>query len=73
MITVESTETAIRVTIPKDDIPPDQVNKFLEWLRFESLARQSKLTEADANRLADEIKTSWWSANKSRFIDPSQQ
>ena len=71
MITVESTETSVRVTIPKDELPSERLDAFLDWLRFESLARQSHLTEQEADRLADEIKAGWWARNKNRFIAPS--
>ncbi len=57
MITVESADTDVRVTIPKDEVPADRPNSFLDWLRFEAIVRRSNLTEVDAGRLAEEIKT----------------
>ncbi|HEY5043800.1 MAG TPA: hypothetical protein VIK53_17650 [Verrucomicrobiae bacterium] len=68
MITVEKTDADLRVTIPKDAVPPKRLNALLDWLRLEELAQRSHLTEADADRLADELKAGWWSANKDRFI-----
>lgn len=68
MITVETTETGVRVTIPKDEVPADRLNSFLDWLRLEAVARRSDLTEAEANRIAEDLKAEWWSANKHRFI-----
>ena len=68
MITVEKTNTDVRVTIPKDAVPPEQLNAFLDWLRLEEIAQRSRLTEADADRLPEEIKADWWAANKDRFI-----
>ena len=68
MITVEKTEADLRVTIPKDAVPPKRLNALLDWLRLEELAQRSHLTEADANRLADELKAGWWAANRDRFI-----
>ena len=73
MITVEKTNTDVRVTIPKDAVPPEQLNAFLDWLRLEEIAQRSRLTEVDANRLAEDIKADWWAANKNRFIPPSEQ
>ncbi|MBM3891095.1 MAG: hypothetical protein FJ388_18435 [Verrucomicrobia bacterium] len=72
MITVETTEASTRVTIPKDEVPPDRVNRLLDWLRLEALARRSRLTEAEADRVAEEIKAGWWSANKERFVKPTE-
>ena len=67
MITVERTEAVLRVTIPKDAVPPKRLNALLDWLRLEELAQRSRLTEADADRLAEELKADWWAANKDRF------
>ena len=73
MITVEKTNTDVRVTIPKDAVPPEQLNAFLDWLRLEEIAQRSRLTEQDANRLAEDIKADWWAANKHHFIAPSER
>ncbi len=71
MITVETTDTGVRVTIPKDEVPADRLNSFLDWLRLEAIVRRSSLTEEEAGRLAEEIKTGWWAANKVRLIQPA--
>lgn len=73
MITVETTETDVRVTIPKDAVPPKQLNAFLDWLRLEEIAQRSGPTEEDADRIAEEIKAEWWTANKDRFIPPGER
>ncbi len=67
MITVEATDAGVRVTIPKDEVPPERVNSFMDWLRLEAVARRSGLSEADADRLAEESKADWWAKNKGRF------
>ena len=68
MITVEKTDADLRVTLPKDAVPPKRLNALLDWLRFEEIAQHSHLTEVDADRLAEEMKAGWWAANKNRFI-----
>lgn len=73
MITVEKTDTFVRVTIPKDAVPPKELDAFLSWLRVEEIVQRSRLTEEDANRIADEIKAEWWAANKDRFIPPDKR
>ncbi|MSU59188.1 MAG: hypothetical protein EXS35_13650 [Pedosphaera sp.] len=73
MITVDKTESDVRVTIPKNAVPPEQLNAFLDWLRLEEIAQRSRLSEADADRLADEIKSEWWAANKEKFIPPGER
>jgi hypothetical protein len=73
MITVEKTKTDVRVTIPKGAVPPEQLNAFLDWLRLEEIAQRSRLTETNADQLADEIKGDWWDANKEKFIPASER
>ena len=73
MITVETTEAGLRVTIPKGEVPPERLGSCVDWLRLEALASRGDLTETDADRLAEEAKASWWAANKDRFIPPGEQ
>ena len=73
MITEEKTETDLRVTIPKDAVPPKRLNALLDWLRLEEISQRSHLSAADADRLADELKAGWWAANKNRFIPLHEQ
>lgn len=47
MITVETTPASTRVTIPTDDVSPDRLRPFLDWLRLEAVARRSQLNEDD--------------------------
>ena len=48
MITVETADTGVRVTIPKDEVPADRLNSFLDWLHLEAIVRRSRLTEKEA-------------------------
>ena len=73
MITVEKTGADVRVTIPKDAMPPEQLNAFLDWLRLEEIVQRSRLTEEVANRIANDIKAEWWASNKNRFIPPDER
>ena len=73
MITVENTPTDVRVTISKDAVPPKRLNALLDWLRLEEVVQRCRLTEADADLIANEIKASWWVANKDRFIPPGER
>ena len=69
MIAVEANNNEIRVKIPTDGMSPEAVRAFLDWLRLEAAARRSRLTDDEAWRLSEEIKSSWWDKNKSRFND----
>ncbi len=45
MITVETTDAKVRVTIPKNEVPTERVNWFIDSLRLEAIAGKSHLTE----------------------------
>jgi hypothetical protein len=70
MITVESTDAGLRVTIPKGEVPPERVSSWLDWLRLEATVALSRLSEQEADRLAEEVKADWWARQKARFIKP---
>jgi hypothetical protein len=72
MITVERTDSDVRVTIPNDAISLKRMNALLDWLRLEEIAQRSRLTEEDADSIANEIKAEWWAANKDRFPSPDK-
>jgi len=72
MITVETSGADLRVTIPKEDVPPERVSSWLDWLRLEAIARRSGLSEPEADRLAEEIKADWWTTHKGQFIKPAE-
>jgi hypothetical protein len=72
MITVETTDATVRVTIPKSDVPTDRLNWFVDSLRLEAIAVRSDLTEDEASLLADDVKAGWWAANRHRFIKPEE-
>ncbi len=40
MITVETTDATVRVTIPKSEVPTDRLNWFVDSLRLESMAHR---------------------------------
>lgn len=70
MIGVQSKPGRVEVTIPTEGLSPEEVNDLVSWLRVESIVSRSRLTEDDAWQISEEIKSSWWDANKDRFTPP---
>jgi len=68
MVAVEADQHAIRLTIPTEGMPPEEVSLLINWLRAEVVARRSKLTDAAAHQLADEVNSGWWARNQARFV-----
>jgi len=67
MIEVKAENGLVHLTFPTEGMTADQVNDFVTWLRVESIARRSKLTEQSAWQLSEDIKADWWKKNKQRF------
>jgi hypothetical protein len=67
MIAVETNDHEIRVNIPTDGMPAEAVRAFLDWLRVEAAARSSRLTDAAAWKLSEDVKSGWWAQNQGRF------
>lgn len=70
MITVESTETEIHVTIPRGEMEPGQIEAILRPFRFASLVAGSAMPKVEAMRMAEESKAAWWEKNQHRFAPP---
>ena len=73
MITVEATDSEFRVRIPKSEISKESLDLWIDWLDLSRVATKSKLTEGEADKIAEEIKADWWAANKNRFIPKEPQ
>ena len=70
MITVESDDDAIRVTIPRDELGLAQVEAILRPFRFASLVADSRMSKAEAMQIAEDSKVGWWAKNEQRFAPP---
>jgi hypothetical protein len=67
MIAVKAEKDRLEVSIPTEGMTPEEISDFVSWLRVETILRRSKLTEAEAWKLSEEIKADWWQANEYRF------
>ncbi len=70
MITVESDDREIRVTIPRGDLEIAQVEAILRPFRFASLIAGSQMSKAEAMQISEESKADWWEKNEQRFAPP---
>ena len=60
MITVESDDAAIRVTIPRGELDIAQVEAILRPFRFASLVAASQMSKVEAMQIAEDSKAHWW-------------
>jgi len=68
MITIETTEKEIRVSIPRDEVDPVRLDRLLRPFRLEAAVADSGMTDEEADQMAEEMKAKWWAVNKRRFL-----
>jgi hypothetical protein len=66
-ITIERTADAIIVKLPPN-INIEEIQIFLNYLRYKEIVAKSKATQEDVDQLAREVNKSWWEKNKHRFL-----
>jgi hypothetical protein len=44
------------------------LQRLIDYLKYLEATSKSKAKQSDIDKLADEVNSSWWEANKSRFI-----
>jgi len=67
-IAVKSSRDKIVVTFDKTETNMSILLKFLERLEIEQNAEKINFSR-DILKIADEIKSTWWQANKKRFLN----
>ena len=70
MIAVRVDKDHVQVSIPTEGMTPEEINRFVSWLRVESVLCRSRLTDEAAWKLSEEIKSDWWDQNKDQFTAP---
>lgn len=66
-ITVDTLDNQFIIKIDKDQIDKERLLQLVNSLRIEAMAERVNLGE-DIEKLGKEIKSSWWEANRDRFI-----
>jgi len=44
------------------------LQRIIDYLKYLEATSTSKAKQSDIDKLADDVNSSWWEANKSRFI-----
>ena len=66
-MTIERTSDAIILRLPID-VNIDEIQRFLNYLRYKELISKSKASQNDADELASEVNKNWWEKNKNKFL-----
>lgn len=64
---VENENSEIKITIPSNIIELSEIQRFIDYIKFKEINNQSKATQEQADKLAEELNQSWWEKNKHKF------
>ncbi len=67
-VAFESRDVVVRFS--RDVFDRELLTKFLDFLELEAIRRRSRLTQAQADELAEEINRAGWQRIKSDFLQP---
>lgn len=56
------------ISFAESAVPPQEREDFIDFLKVEWAARQSKLNEGDARELAEAVDAGWWGRNRERIL-----
>lgn len=66
-MTIERTADGIILKLPSN-INIEELQRFLDYLRYKEIIAKSKATQDDIDELAKAVNKSWWEKNKHRFL-----
>lgn len=56
------------ITVPEASVPAPERDEFVSAVKAEWLSRQSRMTDAEARRLAGDVDGVWWQNNRERIL-----
>ena len=72
MISVESTADTIHLHIPRAEVSDVRLAQLLRGLRLEAAVTGSRMSDAEADAMAEEMKADWWERNRHRFVPATE-
>jgi hypothetical protein len=68
MLIENADNNKITITVSKS-IDKFGLQRLIDYLKYLEATSNSKAKQSDIDKLADEVNSSWWEANKARFIN----
>lgn len=68
MIEIKKEKQQYQISFSENLVNQNYVKKFLDYLRYAEISSKNELTEEDATRLSEELKSSWWQENKDNIL-----
>lgn len=67
MLIENADNNKITITVSKS-IDKFGLQRLIDYIKYLEATSNSKARQSEIDKLADEVNSSWWEANKSRFI-----
>lgn len=64
---IERENNEIKISFSEKLIDINEIQSFIDFIRFREINSKSKASQEDADNLSEEINQSWWEKNKNRF------
>lgn len=68
MLAISNEQNNITISFSADELPAQDVEEIIELFKVEFLARQSRLSDAAAMTIAEEMKADWWQKHRSHIL-----
>jgi len=66
-MTIENTDDKITITL-SSSIDRFGLQRLIDYLKYLEATSMSKAKQSEIDELADDVNSTWWEANKSRFL-----
>ena len=67
MVIERTTKNKLVITI-SSAVDSYGLQRLIDYVKYLEATSKSKAKQADADKLAEEVNTSWWAKNKKRFL-----
>ncbi len=68
MLDIQVKDDNVNIEFSRNLISDNDLMEMIERIKVKHLISKSKLTEEDAIKLDEELKTNWWENNKEKFL-----
>jgi hypothetical protein len=67
LLETKKTADTLTISFPVKNMAAEEIQRILAFIKTELLVRKSRMTQQQANEIADAMTASWWQKNKSRI------
>ena len=67
-MTIDNADSGKIIITVSSSVDRFGLQRVLDYMKYLEATAKSKVKQSDIDKLADEVNSSWWEANKARFI-----